>query len=212
MKKIQGLSSEQVKEISRQIADAFFDYRYNEEDMGLIKFISGRDAMNTYIHGIVKAAVKSGVLYTTSDRREGYLMLSGIGAGGQIGLVDGLRMIGAERKALGGFGKMNEFIKACFCDGGTIETRMRKEKRPFLRVEMLVVRKEFQGQGYMRRMLEYAYALADERGVAVILDTDDKDKAGRYQHLGMKLDRVRSCGERFHMYDLIREGKEGSRG
>ena len=46
--------------------------------------------------------------------------------------------------------------------------------------------------------------LSDER-VPVILDTDDKDKAARYEHLGMKLDRVRSCGERFHMYDLIRE-------
>ena len=30
-------------------------------------------------------------------------------------------------------------------------------------------------------------------------------KPARYEHLGMKLDRVRSCGERFHMYDLIRE-------
>lgn len=39
----------------------------------------------------------------------------------------------------------------------------------------------------------------------MILDTDDRDKASRYEHLGMKLDRVRSCGKRFHMYDLIRE-------
>ena len=36
-------------------------------------------------------------------------------------------------------------------------------------------------------------------------DRDDKDKAARYEHLGMRLDRVRHCGERFHMYDLIRE-------
>ena len=39
----------------------------------------------------------------------------------------------------------------------------------------------------------------------MILDTDDQDKAARYEHLGMKLERVRNCGERFHMYDLIRE-------
>ena len=45
----------------------------------------------------------------------------------------------------------------------------------------------------------------EKKHVPVILDTDDKDKAARYEHLGMKLDRVRSCGERFHMYDLIRE-------
>ena len=63
---------------------------------------------------------------------------------------------------------------------------MRKEKRKFLRVEMLVVRKEYQGQGYMRRMLEYAYRIAEDHRVPVILDTDDKNKAARYEHLGMR--------------------------
>jgi GNAT superfamily N-acetyltransferase len=145
------------------------------------------------------------VLYATSEQQEGYLMLSGEGAGGSIGFVDGMRMIMAEKKALGGFGNMKRFINACFCDGGTIETRMRKAKRKFLRIEMLVVRKAYQGQGFMRKMMEFTYHLADKRQVPVILDTDDKDKAARYEHLGMKLDRVRSCGERFHMYDLIRE-------
>lgn len=32
-------------------------------------------------------------------------------------------------------------------------------------------------------------------------------KSLRYQHLGMKPDRVRNCGEKFHMYDLIRESQ-----
>ena len=202
---LQGLSSEQVQEISRQIADAFYDYRYNEDDIGLLKYISSRDAMFIYINAIVQAACKSGVLYTTSERQEGYLMLSGEGAGGKIGFVDGIKMIAAEKNALGGFGNMKTFINACFCDGGTIETRMRKGKRKFLRIEMLVVRKEYQGQGFMREMMDYAYGIAENHHVPVILDTDDKDKAARYTHLGMKLDRVRNCGERFHMYDLIRE-------
>ena len=205
MIRLQGLDEDQIREISRQIADAFYDYKYNEEDIGLIRFIPTREDMFTYIHAIVRAAYRSGVLYTTSKRREGYLMLSGEGAGGAIGFVDGIKMIAAEKKALGGFQNMKQFIDACFSDGGTIETRMRKEKRKFLRIEMLVVRKEFQGQGYMRRMMDFAYALAEERRIPVILDTDDRDKASRYEHLGMKLDRVRSCGERFHMYDLIRE-------
>ena len=205
MIRLQGLDEDQIREISRQIADAFYDYKYNEEDIGLIRFIPTREDMFTYIYAIVRAAYRSGVLYTTSDRREGYLMLSGEGAGGTVGFVDGIKMIAAEKKALGGIQNMKQFIDACFSDGGTIETRMRKEKRKFLRIEMLVVRKEFQGQGYMRRMMDFAYALAEERRIPVILDTDDRDKASRYEHLGMKLDRVRICGERFHMYDLIRE-------
>ena len=205
MIKLQGLSRESVGEISRRIADAFYDYTYHEADIGLIKYISSREAMFIYINAIVQAAYKSGVLYATSERQEGYLMLSGEGAGGKIGFADGIKMIVAEKKALGGFGNMKKFINACFCDGGTIETRMRKEKRKFLRIEMLVVRKEYQRQGYMRQMMDYAYDLAESQCVPVILDTDDQDKAARYVHLGMKLDRVRNCGEKFHMYDLIRE-------
>ncbi len=100
---------------------------------------------------------------------------------------------------------MKQFISACFAEGGSIETRMKKAKRKFLRIEVLVVRKEFQKQGFMKQMMDYAYEFADKHGVPVILDTDDKDKSDRYEHLGMKLDRIRNCGERFHMYDLIRE-------
>ena len=205
MIKLQGLSRERVEVISRQIADAFYDYTYHEADIGLIKYISSREAMFIYINAIVQAAYKSGVLYSTSERQEGYLMLSGEGSGGKIGFVDGIKMIAAEKKALGGLGNMKKFINACFCDGGTIETRTRKEKRKFLRIEMLVVRKEYQGQGYMRQMMDYAYNVAESFQVPVILDTDDQEKAARYVHLGMKLDRVRNCGEKFHMYDLIRE-------
>lgn len=204
MKKLTGLNKEDVTAISRQIADAFYDYKYNAEDLGLVKYIKSREDMFVYMNAITQAAYNSGLLYTTSDRHEGYLMLSGEGAG-SVRFFDGIKMIMAEKKALGGFSNMKSFIKACFAEGNTIETRMKKAKRKYIRIEMLVVRPEFQGQGYMRKILEDVYRVADKRKVSVILDTDDKDKAMRYQYLGMKLDRVRNCGERFHMYDLIRE-------
>ena len=54
-------------------------------------------------------------------------------------------------------------------------------------------------------MMDFVYELANEKKVPIILDTDDKDKSLRYQHLGKKLDRVRNCGEKFHMYDLIHD-------
>ena len=72
MIKLQGLSREQVREIASQTADAFYDYRYHDGDTGLIKYIPSREAMFIYIHGIVRAAYKAGVLYTTSDGSEGY--------------------------------------------------------------------------------------------------------------------------------------------
>lgn len=206
MIKLEGLRKDEVETISRQIADAFYDYQYNENDEGLIKFIKTREDMFTYMNAITRAAYNSGVLYATSEAHEGYLMLSGEGVG-RVRFWDGIKMISAEKKALDGFGNMKKFIKACFAEGSTIETRMRKAKQKFLRVEMLVVRPEFQKQGFMRKMLDYSYGLADKAGVPVILDTDDQDKCRRYEHLGMKVDRIRNCGEKFHMYDLIRELK-----
>ena len=204
MEKLTGLNKADVTEISKQIADAFYDYKYNEDDLGLVKYIKSRDDMFIYMNAITQAAYNSGLLYTTSDKREGYLTLSGEGAG-SVRFFDGIKMIMAEKKALGGFSNMKNFIKACFAEGSTIETRMRKAKRKFIRIEMLVVRPEFQGQGFMRKILEDVYKVADKENVPVILDTDDKDKAARYEHLGMKLERIRNCGEKFHMYDLIRE-------
>ena len=204
MIKMANLNEEEIKTISKKIADAFYDYSYNPEDEGLIKFIRTREDMFTYIHAIVLASYKSSMLYSTSERQEGYLILSGEGCG-SIGFADGMKMIFAEKKALGGYKNMKKFIQACFSEGNTIETRMRKAKRKFIRIEVLVVNKEYQKQGFMKKMLEYVYAMADEKKVPVILDTDDKDKCDRYVHLGMKIDRIRTCSEKFHMYDLIRE-------
>lgn len=204
MKRLKDLSKEKIDEISHQVADAFYDYKYNENDYGLIKYIKDRKSMFIYMNAIVQAAYKSGLLYTTSDRNEGYLMMSGDGFG-SVKFLSGLKMIAAEKKALGGFKNMKSFIKACFAEGGTIETRMKKAKRKFVRIEMLVVRPEYQKQGFMKKMLDWVYKCADKKGVPVILDTDDKDKSSRYEHLGMRLERVRNCGNKFHMYDLIRE-------
>ena len=60
----------------------------------------------------------------------------------------------------------------------------------------------------MRKMMPFVYALAKEKNVPVILDTDDMDKNLKYQHFEMRLDRMRNCGDDFHMYDLIYESSE----
>ncbi len=204
MRLVKNVSEAQLAEIVTDVTDAFFDYEYHPDDGGLVLFINNREDMHLYLDAIIRAAYKNGMLYTTSDRQEGFLILSGDGMG-QIGFMDGMKMISAEKKALGGMKQMKEFITACFSDDGTIETRMKKAKRKFIRIEMLVVRKEYQKKGYMKQMLDDVYELADLKKVPVILDTDDKNKCLRYEHLGMKLDRVRNCADRLHMYDLIRE-------
>ncbi|MBR1752786.1 MAG: GNAT family N-acetyltransferase [Ruminococcus sp.] len=92
--------------------------------------------------------------------------MSGEGEGA-IGFADGMKMIFAEKKALGGFGKMKDFVSACFCEGGSIETGMKKAKRKFIRIEVLVVRPEYQRQGFMRKMLDSVYRLADRKDLPI---------------------------------------------
>ena len=210
MQIVKNITETQLAGIIQAVSDAFYDYEYDPDDGGLILFINHREDMHTYIGAIIRAAYNNAMLYTTSEKGEGYLILSGDGMG-SIRFMDGMKMICAEKIALGGLWKMKEFISACFSDGNTIETRMRKAGRKFIRIEMLAVRKEYQKQGFMKQMLDYVYAVADAKRVPVILDTDDKNKSRRYEHLGMKLERIRNCGTQLHMYDLIREvpyGKE----
>ena len=109
MIKLTGLNNEQVQEISRRIADAFYDYPYHEDDLGLMKYIRSRRDMHTYMDAIIQASYHSGLLYTTSEQEEGYLILSGEGVG-SIGFADGMKMISAEKKALGGLRNMKSFI------------------------------------------------------------------------------------------------------
>lgn len=61
----------------------------NADDLGLVKYIKSRDDMFIYMNAITQAAYNSGLLYTTSDKREGYLMLSGEGAG-SVRFFDGM--------------------------------------------------------------------------------------------------------------------------
>ena len=43
--KLTGLNKEEVVNISKQIADAFYNYKYNEDDLGLVKYIKSKEDM-----------------------------------------------------------------------------------------------------------------------------------------------------------------------
>ena len=68
-------------------------------------------------------------------------------------------------------------------------------------------REAYQGQGYMRKVMDIAFAEGDRLGIPVILDTDAKSKCEKYVHLGMELYGTRDLGEGGTMYDLIRYPK-----
>ena len=51
---------------------------------------------------------------------------------------------------------------------------------------MVVVLKEFQGKGFMKKVLEQPFKEARTQGIPCVLDTDTKLKVTKYTKCGMK--------------------------
>lgn len=201
---VKNLEEEQINEIARAIGDSFYDHDYGEKEKGLRKLIDDREMMFRYMKAILVAGMKSGTLYSTSERGEGYIMLSG-SKWEKMKFGPAIVMLKDMIKALGGFQSAWKFLEDFKAGGISLEDKLKKEKKDYLKVEMLVVLKEYQGQGYMRQMMEFAYKKADTYGVPCILDTDAKNKLDKYCHLGMEHVATRKVAEDCYLYDLMRK-------
>ena len=78
--------------------------------------------------------------------------------------------------------------------GASLQDRMDKERKPCIFVGLVCVREKYQRQGYMRKVLDIAFAEGDRLGVPMILETDAKNKCDKYVHLGMELAGTRDLG------------------
>ena len=100
--------------------------------------------------------------------------------------------------------RLVRFAMAIKRSGVSLQNRMDKEKKPYIFVGLVCVREQYQGQGYMRKVMDIAFAKGNRLGVPVILETDAKSKCDKYVHLGMELAGVRNIGEFGKLYDLIK--------
>lgn len=101
--------------------------------------------------------------------------------------------------------RLVRFAVAIKRGGVSLQDRMDKEKKPYIFVGLVCVREQYQGQGYMRKVMDIAFAEGNRLGVPVILETDAKSKCDKYVHLGMELAGVRDIGEFGKLYDLIKK-------
>ena len=201
---VKNLSKEEIDKICRAIGDSFYDHDYGEREKGLCKLIDDREKMFQYMKAIFVAGMKSGTLYSTSERGEGYIMLSG-SKWEKMKIGPAIVMLKDMIKALGGFQSAWKFLKDIKVGGIPLDDKLKKEKKDYLKVEMLVVLKEYQGKGYMRQLMEFAYEKADAYGVPCILDTDAKNKLDKYCHLGMEHVATRKVAGDCYLYDLMRK-------
>ena len=205
--KVTNLSENEIEQICREIGDSFYDHAYGRKkdgttEYGLRKLLDSREKMYQHMKACFLAGYESGCLYSTSSRGEGYILVTCKGQ--DLSFQSGIRMIRAIVKNLGGLRGGIQFVRRIAKGGTTYEDTLKKKKIPYMNLAMLVVLKEYQGQGYMRQLMEMLYQIADEKNLAVILETDAENKVERYERLGMELVKTRDLGEGVFMYDLYR--------
>ena len=157
------------------IGHAFGYYEYAQGEKGLVSAYSSKDAVVSYINGYVEMVLQAG-----------QKLIKGMFAESSVGEV--VRML----SILGSGGS------------SSIEKKLKKKKQKYLFVGLVCVREEYQGQGYMRKALELAFAEGNRLGLPVVLDTDAKLKSDKYRHLGMELAGVRTCKNGSKLYELIK--------
>lgn len=191
-----------------QIGHAFGYYDYGTET-GLVSLFSNRDDVATYISGYARAALQSGMLYTVEDGKEAFIAYKRPGEKASLRAVWPLLKAVCQSMDLA---QMLRFVRAMQKAGTGTEDKFKKAKKQCIFVGMVCVLEPYQGQGYMRRLLELAFAEGDRLGVPVILETDAISKCDKYVHLGMELVLTRDLGEYGKIYDLIRypAGRSGT--
>ena len=194
--KVQTADARMIEHIGR----AFAEYDYGAEH-GLIDAFPSRDAAAAFICGYTRMALRSGMLYATSEECEGCIAYRLPGQKIRPGAVLPLA------KALLGAMKLNEllrFIGIMTKGGPGLDKQLDRAKTPHLYVGLVCVRQPYQGQGYMRKLMQMAFLEGNRLGVPVVLDTDAKSKCDRYLHLGMELAGTRRFGDCGVLYDLIK--------
>ena len=189
------------------IGHAFGYYDYGAEQ-GLASAFPSREATAAFIRGYVRMALQGGMMHTTSERGEGFIAYKLPG--------EKLKVKAMLPLAKAFFGAMNfqdilRFMRIMAKGEKGLNDRMDKEKKPYVFVGLVCVREQYQGQGYMRKVMDIAFAEGDRLGVPVILETDAKSKCDKYVHLGMDLAGTRRFGEHGALYDLIKYPDTGTK-
>jgi GNAT superfamily N-acetyltransferase len=195
------LTEEEMKEF----AEVFAYYNYGDEEIGMVPYYPGypdRTSLVNYLVAMIKTANEYDGIYATSDKKEGIIILTDTTH--PYPTMALLKMTWRMARALG-FKNFKNIIKKFQAGGESLEKSFRNNKRQFVQIELLAVKKEYQGQGFMRPLVETAFEVAKKNNLPVIVSTDAGIKKDKYEHIGMRHINTRTLGEKSYMYDLVRE-------
>ena len=144
-----------------EIGEAFADYPYKKGERGLKDILGGRDKTARYINAFMQAALKAGWIYPVGEGREAFIAVRT--SDQRVPAMTMLSFLCSVIRILGFRGAFR-LMRQLNREGPSLEEKLKRERRPFLKVEMLCVRKRYQGQGYMRKAIETAFSMAEEMG------------------------------------------------
>ena len=198
MIKITELSEREIEDIG----EAFADHVYANGEKGMGYLFGSRDNVKNYICGYARAMIKGGFLYSTSEKHEAFVAYRY--SREKMPVSSGMELLKAIFSTIGLGGGIN-MMKAINRGGRSYEDTFKKTKKPYIFVGMLVVRKQYQGHGFMRKALDIAFEDGRKKQCPVILETDAVLKRDKYVHLGMTNVQIRQIGDGAYLYDLVRE-------
>ena len=196
MRKVTAMSDPEIQEI----AEAYADYVFKPGEKSIFSVFGTRDRILRYLEMSIRTALRSGWIYSVGEDNEAYIAISYSDSHPPLHI-----MLSFPFRAMKAVGTRSLYdLSQLLRNGGpSLADRMKRSGERFLSVEMLCVRKEYQGKGYMRMAMEDIFRLADEKRLPVILETDETLKADKYRHLGMELESVRHFTPEIAFYEMI---------
>lgn len=196
MIKVEHKSKKEIVEIGRKIGEAFA-----AENAGIVTMLPREQSVKAF-EIMTEYFYRAGVLYATSEKGEGYLAYW-------------------RKKAKPAMGSVPHMIKRFLCElppkawiavaqsGGEQYAKIFKKEPDYIAVSMVVVMREFQGKGFMHKVLEQPFAEADSRNIPCVLDTDTPLKVKKYIHCGMELYGEKKIKQGISLYTMVYNRKKG---
>ncbi len=188
-----------------EFAEVFAYYDYGNDETGMVPYFPGypdRTKLIDYLVAMISVANEYDAVYATSEKKEGIVILTDTTH--PFPQSASLKMMWRMVRALG-LRNFSDIIKKFQAGGASLEKTYRDSKKQFVQIELLAIKKEHQGKGFMRPLVETAFEVARKGHLPVIVSTDAKLKKDKYEHIGMKHVNTRTLGENSFMYDLVRE-------
>ncbi|MCD7893035.1 MAG: GNAT family N-acetyltransferase [Erysipelotrichaceae bacterium] len=179
MIKLTNLTKEELHQIGVSIGEAFYD-----EGEGSFTMLPRNDAIQL-LEIMVEYYYHMGLLYTLSENQEGYVAFWYKHDEQNWGW----NMIKAFFKMIYRYVKEIPYssLKKVIPLMNNPYEKIYANTDDYVVVSMLVVKRKYQGQGFMRELLKEPFQNAIKNNIPCILDTDTMLKVQKYQHLGMTL-------------------------